>query len=77
MGESVKESASEFRDSILWTAVGSILAELNSTGEIVINTSPSYVIAYVCQELSAKKLVTAEALQARRGSEGPGSGPAS
>jgi hypothetical protein len=67
----VKESASEFRDSILWTAVGGILTELNSTGEIVINTSPNYVIAYVCQELAAKKLVTVEALRPRRGSEGP------
>jgi hypothetical protein len=73
----VNESANELQDSVLWRAVSGILTELKATGEIAINTSPSYVISYICQELSAKRLVTADALQPRRGTEGPASGPAS
>jgi len=76
-GGSVKGSANEFQDSVLWLAVGGILSELNTTGEIAINTSPDYVIAFICQELSAKKLVTAEALRQRSGTEGRGPGPTS
>jgi len=76
-GGSVKRSGNEFQDSVLWHAVGGILTELNTTGEIAINTSPEYVAAYICRELSAKKLVTADALRPRRGTEGSGSGPAS
>ena len=72
----MKESANEFQDSVLWRAVGGILTELKATGEITINTSPTYVISYICQELSAKKLVTPEALRPRRGTDGPASGPA-
>jgi hypothetical protein len=74
-GGSVKGSANEFQDSVLWRAVGGILTELNTTGEIGINTSPDYVVAFICQELAAKKLVTAEALRPRGGTEGRGLGP--
>jgi len=71
----VKQQSSEFRNSVLWTAVDGIITELKASGEVSINTSPSYVIAYICQELAAKKLVTAAGLRARSGSEGPEHGP--
>jgi hypothetical protein len=74
-GGSVKELVNEFQDSVLWAALEGILTELKATGEVAINTSPGYVISYLCQELSAKRLVTAEALGPRRGTEGRGSGP--
>lgn len=43
----------EYRDTGLWAAI----AELAATREISMNTAPEYVIAYVCSELAAKKLV--------------------
>ena len=66
----MRQRLAEHRDSLLWSAVESILAELKATGEISVNTAPGYVIAFVCRELVAKKLVTELALQDYREAEG-------
>ncbi|HJP60055.1 MAG TPA: hypothetical protein VJ865_08645 [Gemmatimonadaceae bacterium] len=62
----MKQPASEHRDSMLWFALQAIVADLTTTGEIAINTAPDYVIAYVCRELVAKKMVSETALRSRR-----------
>ncbi len=51
------------RETQLWSAVEAALSELIATREVSINTAPDYVIAYLCQELVAKKLVVEAALQ--------------
>ena len=53
----------EFRDTPLWSAIEATIAELVVTRELSVNTAPDYVIAYLCQELAAKKLITPAALQ--------------
>jgi hypothetical protein len=50
--------ASVYRDSALWSVLEEILQELMATGEITINTAPDYVVAYLCGELAAKKVVS-------------------
>jgi hypothetical protein len=67
----MKQPASEYRDSILWFALQGIVADLTTTGEIAINTAPDYVIAYLCQELVAKKMVSEAALRSRRVTDEP------
>ena len=62
----MKQPASKYRDSMLWSALEGILADLTTTREIAINTAPDYVIAYICNELVAKKAVTEAALSPRR-----------
>jgi hypothetical protein len=62
----VSDSRNEFQDTPLWVALESILAELTTTGEITVNTAPSYVISYLCRELVAKKLITDSALKRSR-----------
>jgi hypothetical protein len=67
----MKQPASEYRDSMLWFALQSIVADLTTTGEIAINTGPDYVIAYVCRELVAKKMVSEAGLRSRRVTDEP------
>ena len=67
----MKQPASEYRDSILWSALRAILADLTTSGEIAVNTAPDYVIAYICRELVAKKAVTEAALSIRRAASEP------
>ena len=62
----MKQPASEYRDSILWSALQSILTDLTTSGEIAINTAPDYVIAFICRELVAKNAITNAALSTRR-----------
>jgi hypothetical protein len=66
----MKQPASEYRDSMLWSALQSILTELTTSGEIAINTAPDYVIAFICRELVAKNAVTDAALTTRRPANG-------
>lgn len=54
----------KYRESALWQAVEETLLELIATREIAVNTAPDYVVGYVCQQLSVKKLVAS-----------PGEGP--
>ena len=65
----MKQPASEYRDSMLWFALQGIVSDLTTSGEIVINTAPDYVIAYICRELVAKKMVSEPALRSRRVAE--------
>lgn len=53
----------EFRNTPLWSTIEATIAELVVTRELSVNTAPDYVIAYLCQELAAKKLITPAALQ--------------
>jgi hypothetical protein len=47
----------ECRDTPLWAALETTIAELTSTHEIAVNTAPDYVIGYFYRELVAMKLV--------------------
>ena len=53
----------QYRDTPLWKAVEAPITELVATRELSMNTAPSYVIGYLCQELVAKKLVAPAATQ--------------
>ena len=53
---------SQFRNTPLWAAMASTLAELQTTGEVRIDTEADYVIDYLCRELVAKRVVTSEAI---------------
>ena len=59
----MKQRSTDHGDSQLWSAVEAIVAELEATDEIVVNTDPGYIIAFVCRELVAKGLVTQRALE--------------
>jgi hypothetical protein len=59
-------STSDYRGSVLWSALKAILADLTTSGEIAINTAPDYVIEHLCRELVAKKAITESALRPRR-----------
>ena len=52
-------------ESVLWSALRSMVTELTATGEIAVNTDPAYVVSYLCRELHAKRLVTDAALLPR------------
>ena len=52
----------QYRDTPLWSAVASALAELEATHEVTVQTAPDYVIGYLCQELAAKWIVASAAL---------------
>ena len=53
----------EYRDTPLWSAIEATIAELVATRELSVNTASAYVVAYVCQELIAKRLIVSEALR--------------
>ena len=67
----MKQPGSEYRDSMLWFGLQAIVADLTTTGEIAIQTAPDYVIAYICRELVAKKMVSEAALRSRRVTDEP------
>jgi hypothetical protein len=52
----------EYRDTPLWSAIETTIAELVATQELAVNTAPAYVVGYLCRELAAKRLVVSEAL---------------
>ncbi len=54
----------EYRNSPLWSALQQTLGELIATRELAINTAPEYVIGYLCRELIAKRVVSADAFPA-------------
>ena len=51
----------EYRNTPLWDALESAIAELAASHELSVNTAPEYVVEYLCRELVAKKLVLATA----------------
>lgn len=55
-----------FRGSHLWQGLMVALRELQATREVELKTSEEHVVGYLCQELVARGLVTATALDARR-----------
>jgi hypothetical protein len=59
----MKQPQSEHRDSALWRALDSILTQLSASGEVAIGTAPDYVIAHICRELAAKRLITEAGLR--------------
>ena len=62
MTQSSTRPFAEYRDTPLWRALASALAELEASREVVVATAPEYVIGYLCRELAAKKLVGASAV---------------
>jgi hypothetical protein len=52
----------EYRDTPLWRALASVLADLEASREVAVATAPDYVIGYLCRELAAKKVIRASAL---------------
>jgi hypothetical protein len=54
----MSHTRSDFKHTPLWAAVASTLAELQSTGEVKIETGAEYVIDFLCRELVAKRVVT-------------------
>jgi hypothetical protein len=42
-----------------------MVAELEASGEVRVETAPDYVIGYLCRELALKGVVTQEALTTR------------
>ena len=55
-------SFEDYRDTPLWRALASALADLQVSREVEVHTAPDYVIAYLCQELAAKRIVVLSAL---------------
>jgi hypothetical protein len=60
------QSYAQYRDTPLWHALAGALTELEATREIKVDTAPDYVIGYLCQELTAKRIVAAPALTRER-----------
>ncbi|HEX6599759.1 MAG TPA: hypothetical protein VF034_10595 [Gemmatimonadaceae bacterium] len=54
-----------YQETHLWRAVASVVADLQASGEVRVETAPEYVIGYLCRELAAKGVVTREALTIR------------
>jgi hypothetical protein len=55
-------SYDEYKGTPLWRALSSIVADLEASGEIKVETAPNYVVGYMCRELAAKWVVASEAL---------------
>jgi hypothetical protein len=59
-------SYDEYRNTPLWRAVAAVVADLEASREIKIETAPDYVIGYMCRELAAKWVVASAALSRDR-----------
>ena len=57
----MSRARSQFQHTPLWAAVASTIAELQTTGEVRVDTEVDYVVDHVCRELVAKRVVTAAA----------------
>jgi hypothetical protein len=57
----MSRARSQFQHTPLWAAVASMIAELQATGEVRIDTEIDYVIDFLCRELVAKRVVTTAA----------------
>jgi hypothetical protein len=56
----------EYRSTPLWRALAGIVADLEASGEIKVETAPDYVIGYMCRELAAKWVIASAALGKER-----------
>ena len=61
-----QRSYEEYRGTPLWRALAGIIADLQASGEISVNTAPDYVIGYLCRELAAKWVIASAALGRER-----------
>ena len=52
----------EYRNTPPWRALAGVVADLEASGEIKIETAPDYVIGYMCRELAAKWIIASAAL---------------
>jgi hypothetical protein len=52
----------EYRNTPLWRALASVVADLEASREVVVATAPEYVIGYLCRELAAKRVIDPSAL---------------
>jgi hypothetical protein len=55
-------SYEEYRNTPLWRALAGIVADLEASHEIKVETAPDYVIGYMCRELAAKWVIASVAL---------------
>lgn len=53
----------EYRETPIWKAIATTIAELTVTREIRVDTAPDYVIGYLCRELAAKHVLIPAALE--------------
>ena len=53
----------EYQDTRVWRAVAAALDELQSTGDVALNTAPGYVIGYLCHQLAVRRLLGPEAME--------------
>ncbi|UAY50886.1 hypothetical protein [Ferruginibacter albus] len=42
----------EYENSLLWATINSALNELKNNNDISINTSPEYIIGYLCKKIT-------------------------
>ena len=62
----MQQSYAKYRDTPLWHALARVLADLESSDEVRVDTATGYVIGFMCQELAAKGVVAPSALSAER-----------
>ena len=62
MTKSSRRPFVEYRETPLWRALASVLADLEASREVVVATAPEYVIGYLCRELAAKRVIDPSAL---------------
>ena len=62
MREPVTHPYAKYRETPLWAALAGVLADLQASGEVRVDTAPEYVIGYLCRELEAKAVVVPAAL---------------
>ena len=52
----------EYRGTPLWRALADVVADLEASGEIEVETAHDYVVGYLCRELAAKWVIAPSAL---------------
>lgn len=52
----------EYQNTPVWSALQRALADLQASGEVSLATAPDYVVGFLCRELAARRILTAEAL---------------
>ncbi len=55
-------SYEEYKGTPLWRALAGVVADLEASGELKVETAPDYVIGYMCRELAAKWVIASAAL---------------
>jgi hypothetical protein len=56
------QSFAQYRDTPLWRALERMLADLEASDEVRVDTAPDYVIGFMCGELAARGIVVGAAL---------------